>query len=239
MRERTAGLNASPNTLVPVYAVAIFLKERCVCNLYSLNRGQAAIRALFDRVADHAGNLPPLPAIYPDQAAPIVREGAEGRELVMGRWGMPSPKFALSKSGADRGVTNVRNTKSSHWRRWLGPENRCLVPFTSFSEFDAAHRKPVWFSLGEDQPISFFAGIWTTWTSLRKVKDGETTDELFAFLTTEANGVVRPIHPKAMPVILTTLEEWETWLCAPWAEAAELQRPLPDDRLAVISRSED
>jgi putative SOS response-associated peptidase YedK len=36
------------------------------------------------------------------------------------------------------------------------------------------------------------------------------------FLTTEPNGVVAPIHPKAMPVILTTREEHDIWLLAPW-----------------------
>jgi hypothetical protein len=36
--------------------------------------------------------------------------------------------------------------------------------------------------------------------------------ELFGFLTTEANAIVAPIHPKAMPVILTTTEEFDLWL---------------------------
>jgi putative SOS response-associated peptidase YedK len=31
-------------------------------------------------------------------------------------------------------VTNIRNTSSPHWRGWLKPENRCLVPFNSFAE---------------------------------------------------------------------------------------------------------
>jgi putative SOS response-associated peptidase YedK len=34
----------------------------------------------------------------------------------------------------DPDVTNVRNTSSPHWRRWLSPEHRCLVPLTAFSE---------------------------------------------------------------------------------------------------------
>jgi putative SOS response-associated peptidase YedK len=38
------------------------------------------------------------------------------------------------------------------------------------------------------------------WTSVRKVKEGETTNDLFGFLTTEPNDVVGPIHPKAIPV---------------------------------------
>jgi putative SOS response-associated peptidase YedK len=32
-------------------------------------------------------------------------------------------------------VTNIRNTSSPHWRGWLKPESRCLVPFNSFAEY--------------------------------------------------------------------------------------------------------
>ena len=32
-------------------------------------------------------------------------------------------------------VTNIRNTSSPHWRGWLKPENRGLVPFNSFAEY--------------------------------------------------------------------------------------------------------
>jgi putative SOS response-associated peptidase YedK len=59
---------------------------------------------------------------------------------------------------------------------------------------------------------------------------------LFGFLTTDANAVVRPIHPKAMPAILTTEAEIERWMTAPAPEALELQRPLPDDILRVVAQ---
>jgi putative SOS response-associated peptidase YedK len=45
------------------------------------------------------------------------------------------------------------------------------------------------------------------------VKEGETTNDLFAFLTMEPNAVVAPIHPKAMPVILTRTDEIEALAC--------------------------
>ncbi|MBM6593723.1 SOS response-associated peptidase family protein [Microvirga sp. BT291] len=61
---------------------------------------------------------------------------------------------------------------------------------------------------------------------------------LFSFLTTEPNAEVKPIHPKAMPVILTTDEEYEAWLTAPLEEALKLQRPLPDGTLEIVARGE-
>lgn len=37
-----------------------------MCNLYSLTKGQAAIRELARAMRDTTGNLPPLPGIFPD-----------------------------------------------------------------------------------------------------------------------------------------------------------------------------
>ena len=56
-----------------------------MCNLYSMTTNQEAIRRLFRVDVDHTGNLPPMPGVYPDYAARIVRNAAEGRELAMPR----------------------------------------------------------------------------------------------------------------------------------------------------------
>lgn len=211
-----------------------------MCNLYSLNRPQDEIRRWFDVSRDSAGNLPPMPGIFPDQMAPVVLAGKEGRELTMMRWGIPGPK-----AYGEHPVTNVRNVKSPHWRPWLKPEFRCLVPVSSFSEYaDTKPRKtPVWFALDDDRPLFAFAGIWRPWTGVRGTKKEnpdrvEKEHQLFSFLTTEANGVVGPVHPKAMPVLLTTKEACGAWLEAPTEEALRLQRPLADGLMKEVARGE-
>lgn len=233
-----------------------------MCNLYNITTNQEAIRGLSLWDWTSAGNLEPSLDVYPDRHAPIVRNVDGKRELARVRWGLPSSTQALFKAtaaradklrakgkdvdfnellavGPDRGVTNVRNTSSKHWIRWLGVENRCVVPFTSFAEPNpnrAVDGEPnKWFARDETCPLMFFAGIWVPqWKSVRKIRDGMEVIDLFAFLTTDPNGIVEPIHPKAMPAILSTSDEVETWMTAPWDQARTLQRPLPDDMLTIV-----
>lgn len=200
-----------------------------------------------------------MPGIFPDYKAPVVANKGGIRELCMMRWGMPSSQKAqldaatkradklrakgkqvdfneLLRKEPDSGTTNIRNTSSKHWTRWLGIENRCVVPFTSFSEFNKVEGGDIWFAFDDTRPLGVFAGIWTNWKSVRKVKEGETTNDLFGFLTTEPNDVVGRIHPKAMPVILTKPEDIEVWLTAPVEEALKLQRPLPNGILKIVAK---
>jgi putative SOS response-associated peptidase YedK len=139
-----------------------------MCNLYSITKGQAAIREFARAMQDTTGNLPPLPGIFPDRMAPVVQVGRDGgRELTTMRWGMPPPP----PNFGNRPVTNVRNLKSPYWRAWLEPGWRCLVPATSFCEYtDGRPKVPHWFALDDSRPLFAFAGIWRPWTGMRGTK---------------------------------------------------------------------
>lgn len=190
-----------------------------MCNLYSMTKGQAAIRDLFKVNRGSLGNMPPMPGIFPDYLAPIVRNAAGGRELAMARWGMPSSSKALfdaTKKRAekleakgksvdfnellrkepDKGTTNIRNVTSRHWMPWLGIESGFVVPMSSFSEFNKDTGGDIWFALDESRPLVCFAGLWTNCTSVRKVREGEITMDIFGFLTTQPNVDIAAVHPE-------------------------------------------
>jgi putative SOS response-associated peptidase YedK len=212
-----------------------------MCNLYSHRKSQAELRALFPDLKDSAGNLEPQPDIFPDGVAPVIRKTIDGLELLKMRWGIPGPA-----AFGGRPITNVRNTQSGFWKAMLQPTSRCLVPATSFCEYaenpdpKIKRKIPTWFALSDERPLFFFAGIWTEWTGKRGTKADQVEGKhlLYSFLTTSANAIVKPIHPQAMPVMLTEPEEWKIWLSVSADEALELQRPLPDDMLKIVARGE-
>ena len=144
------------------------------------------------------------------------------------RWGFPAVMEGK------RPITNIRNLESSWWTGVNGEfvteaRYRCLVPFAAFAEWNREEERNSWFEIDSEAPM--FAGVWRPWTGERlkdvgKARRQRREDDwrLFAFLTTEPNGVVAPVHPRAMPVILTDPRECEQWM-AGGTKSLELQRP--------------
>jgi putative SOS response-associated peptidase YedK len=178
--------------------------------------------------------------VFPDRIGPVIRQREDGkREWAAMRWGLPGPSahgFAP--------VTNLRNVQSSHWRGVLGPAQRCLVPFTAFAEYEDSApkgKKPLrWFARPERE-MAMFAGVWRTWEGVRGTKSApvEGTHLLFTFLMCEANALVRPVHAKAMPLVLVGEDAYARWLTAPAAEVEAIQAEgVGEDLLRVLSDDE-
>jgi putative SOS response-associated peptidase YedK len=182
------------------------------------------------RIPMRFGNLPSH--VFPDRLGLVIRREGEAYVPESMRWGFPPPPNAGSYY-----VTNVRNVASGFWRKWLEPQWRCVVPATAFAEPDPEKPYPraeKWFARTNGGPM-LFAGIWRTWEGTRGTKKEPATGEhrIFSFLTCEPNAVVKPIHPKAMPVILSPQGAID-WLTAPTPAALLLQKPLPDEELEIV-----
>jgi putative SOS response-associated peptidase YedK len=154
--------------------------------------------------------------VWPRRKALVARQ-VDGQTIpdVM-TWGVP-----LSLPGKRPGtsvtkyITNVRNLHSLFWHSMLAqPAQRCLVPFTEFAEPKPnSGRDEIWFRVS-DTKTSAFAGIWR----------GTDKGSVFAFLTCEPNPMIKPFHPKAMPVILHP-DDYARWLDG--EDAAGFATPFP------------
>lgn len=214
-----------------------------MCNLYRYEPRQYGFNF---KLSPRLGNNAPM-YVGADQDGPVLVSGNDGLELTMMRWGFP-PTSARTRDGKWAApITNIRNLESRWWqdvnRRWLTEKAyRCLVPFARFAEpVPGKGRENAWFEATTEN--AFFAGIWRPWTGDTRLVpvDGkarrqraEASLDLFAFLTTEPNDIVRPIHPKAMPVILTEAEEISDWM-AGGVGSLVLQRPLDPDLLQQVA----
>ncbi len=198
------------------------------------------MRRLFkvQHALDFTGNLQSLPAIFPAHEAPVVRLDDDGqRSLVMMNWGFVLPQ----KGKAVKRITNARddNVRTSGFWRGSFEERRCLVPATSFAE--PKGRRPAvwhWFGLDDERTLFAFAGLWRQFRGYLKPDSEPVEMDVYAFLTTQPNAIVKPVHPTRMPVMLVGEEAQETWIHGAPEEAYGLARPYPADGMKIVASGE-
>jgi putative SOS response-associated peptidase YedK len=234
-----------------------------MCNLYTMKLSRAEVRGLLehyklvgkdwsDLFAQDQAGMNESGLVYPKYPAPVVIVQDDIETLEKMRWGLPGPTFPPKPGEKPKRpgfLTNIRNTASGHWKPWLAATNvtagkdknqggRCIVPAAAFAEPDKTTSKPVinrWFGRADGLPF-FFAGVWREWTGDHGTiaKPDVAKHRLYSFLTTEPNGVVQPVHEKAMPVMLLTADDVKRWLYGGAADALELQKPAPDAAIRIM-----
>ncbi len=178
-------------------------------------------------------NLPPFERFFPSMMAPLVVNRGDGRIVERMHWGL-IPTFWHKPIEEKRFSTFNFNTRAADWLekptfREAIRQRRCIIPATFFAEYqgEKGAKQAVHFGRPDRSPFAL-AGVWSDWQG--SVKGEIVQMGTFSILTTAANAIVQPVHPKAMPVIL----DWEDislWIEGPFEDAITLARPCPEDEL--------
>lgn len=198
-----------------------------MCGRFTNKMTWQEIHDLYDITnADFRPNLRPNYNIAPTHIVPVVRPGAEGRELALMRWGFEEPwaKSSIINATAEKVATSRVFKKSFE-------ERRCLVPADGFYEWkkgEDGKRQPFRICMADESPFAF-AGIWRIWTADKDGRDHAAGDnvETFTIITTTANDVTKTIHNR-MPVILGQ-GNYGDWLHA--GGGTDLLKPFSADRM--------
>ena len=167
-----------------------------MCGRYVLKATLPDIARMLGMEADLA--LEPSYNIAPTRAVPVCRSEQPGKkELVLMHWGL-IPHWAKQRDSNYR-MINARAETIAEKPAFRSPfrHRRCLIPADGYYEWKSmqGRKQPYYFSRNDDQPFCF-AGLWDRW----QPPEGAPVESC-TIITTEANGLLRPLHPR-MPVIL-------------------------------------
>ncbi len=194
-----------------------------MCGRYSVTTPLEAMRQSFDFIGGL--NLAPRYNIAPTQDVPVIRGGADGRELATMRWGLV-PSWAKDLSiGARMINARIETVKEKPSFRAAFRRRRCLIPADGFYEWKtiAGAKQPFRIGFKDNRPF-VFAGLWETWSD-----PGGDEIRTCTILTTEASEKLRPIHHR-MPVILQP-DLFEPWLDPASSFDGDVAPPFDDEDL--------
>lgn len=174
------------------------------------------VRSVVGDISDRVGALTPSYNTAPSQPLATLlntKTYTYTRFGLIPHWAKDG-KFQPINARAET-ISQKPTFKSAFARR------RCLIPVNGFYEWQrtAGGKIPYWFTPGDEHDFFALAGIYDEW---HDPATGETVTGS-AIITTEANGIMRPVHDR-MPVIIP-VREWNLWL-DPAVEEPEALRPL-------------
>lgn len=172
---------------------------------------QAEIQAYKDHIYQwlHPKKFVPRRNLRPTESAWIVARHPDNEiAIVDARWWCQwdgSYKFEAKYPTFNARVETMHDKKL--WPALLTKGKRCIFPVDSFYEWPVKGKgqPPVEIFVAGRRPYAL-AGLWSTWFEDREPRYS------FTVFTCDPNEFMKPIHPKAMPVILGSIEEQKLWL---------------------------
>lgn len=161
----------------------------------------------------------------------VVRLRGEEWRPLGAAWGLLNSWAKDNKRAGSQINAKAETLDESRAFREAFLKRRCLVPADGFFEWTGpkASRQPIWYHR-PDRGVFLFAGLYEWW---RPEKDGD-WQATFSIITTEPNGLIRPIHDR-MPVVLAG-EGADRWLDPNQHDPEKLKgllRPAPEDFFAA------
>jgi len=208
-----------------------------VCGRFAFYSPSEATAALFGVSASI--EVQPRYNIAPTQYIAAIRDGSEGRELAMLRWGLV-PSWAKDPSIGNRMINARAETVAEKPSfRAAFRHRRCIVLADGFYEWrrESNAKTPYFISLASSEPFAL-AGLWENWNDKSSGEALQTT----TLITTAANAFMQPLHHR-MPLILQpdAATEWlagSVDLLEQAADQAPALQAWPVDRRVNNARNE-
>jgi putative SOS response-associated peptidase YedK len=160
----------------------------------------------------------------------VVAVQSDERELSQFKWGLV-PSWAKDSDIGNRMINARAETLAEKPSfRDAFKKRRCIIPASGFYEWrkkGSGAKQPFYFYLREKEVFGF-AGLWEEWID----KESGDVLETCTIITTEANGVLKPVHDR-MPVILKA-DDYSRWLDPKENNTDRLQKllvPYPADEM--------
>jgi putative SOS response-associated peptidase YedK len=202
-----------------------------MCGRFTLTTPAQRVAAVF--LTKPPADFVPRFNIAPTQPIIVIRptDAASQHECVWMRWGL-IPSWSNADDARKTALMNARSetvaTKPAF--SFVFKRRRCLIPADGFFEWkkDGKKRLPYFIHRPGREPFAF-AGLWDRWVD----PEGAAVESC-TIVTTEANGLLTPLHDR-MPLILAAAD-YDRWLdrrLTTFEELGDLLRPVPDDALTM------
>jgi putative SOS response-associated peptidase YedK len=158
----------------------------------------------------------------PGSVQPVVMMNEGERDLSLMRWGFKLP---------DRLLFNVRSEGVMIAKFWKDKfaENRCIVPVSSYFEWQDCDTKPKpkYEVVVPGRDYFGIARVWAPWKNPKT----DQWEKTFSTFTSEPNALIEKIHIR-QPIILSP-SEYEEWLAPTERPPVHLLRVLPEEQMSM------